>query len=145
MPKKHGRHTAAFLLLFLADGPSYGALLLKRLENEIPYCFSDSAIVYRSLQEMERSGLIEGRWEMPDTGQPRKWYAITAKGEKELAAQAEDIRQRHANLEFFLSRYQARANAKDNTAARAGHRAGDEAHNPAAAAQPAEGRHADER
>lgn len=46
----------AFLLLLLADTPCYGALLLTRLQTELPYCFCDSAIVYRSLQEMEKNG-----------------------------------------------------------------------------------------
>lgn len=105
MPKKHGRHTPAFLLLFLADGPSYGALLLTRLQTELPYCLSDSAIVYRSLQEMEKNGLVETSWEMRETDQPRKWYTITPKGMLALEEQAQDVRQRQANFEFFLSRY----------------------------------------
>ncbi|WP_407305764.1 PadR family transcriptional regulator [Desulfosporosinus sp. SB140] len=105
MFKKHGRHTPAFLLLFLEDAPSYGALLLTRLQNELPYCFSDSANVYRCLQEMEKDGSVETHWETRESGQPRKWYTITAKGRQELKEQAEDIRQRRANFEFFLSRY----------------------------------------
>lgn len=107
MPKKHGRHAPAFLLLLLADTPCYGALLLTRLQTELPYCFCDSAIVYRSLQEMEKNGSIESSWETRESGQPRKWYTITPKGMQDLKEQAEDIRQRHANFEFFLSHYKA--------------------------------------
>ena len=103
--RKHGRHTPAFLLLFLADGSSYGATLLKRLETEPPWCYSDSAIVYRSLQEMEKNGLVETCWETPETGQPRKWYKITPKGMSALEDYAQDIRRRHANLDYFLSQY----------------------------------------
>ena len=113
MSKKHGRHTAAFLLLLLAEGPYYGAMLLTKLQNELPRCFSDSAIVYRSLQEMEKNGLAETTWEMRETGQPRKWYTITGKGRQELREQAEDIRQRQANFEFFLQRYSVLNNEKD--------------------------------
>jgi PadR family transcriptional regulator, regulatory protein PadR len=105
MSRKHGRHTPAFLLLFLADGPSYGALLLSRMQTELPHCFSDSAIVYRSLQEMEKNGLVEINWENPDNGAPRKWYTITSAGRSALAEFAEDIRQRRANFEYFLSHY----------------------------------------
>ncbi|MDQ7095230.1 PadR family transcriptional regulator [Desulfosporosinus sp. PR] len=107
MPKKHGRHTPAFLLLFLEDAPSYGALLLTRLQNELPYCFSDSANVYRCLQELEKNGSAETHWETRENGQPRKWYTITAKGRQELSVYAEDIRQRRANFEFFFSHYKA--------------------------------------
>jgi PadR family transcriptional regulator, regulatory protein PadR len=103
--KKHGRHTPAFLLLLLADSPSYGALLLTRLQNDLPYCFSDSANVYRCLQEMEKNKLVKTHWETRESGQPRKWYTITSQGRSALREQAEDIRQRLANFEFFQSRY----------------------------------------
>jgi len=105
MPKKHGRHTSAFLLLLLADSPSYGALLLSKLQSELPHCFSDSPDVYRCLQKMEDDGLVETNWEPQETGQPRKWYSITPKGMQALNEQAEDIRLRHANFEFFLAHY----------------------------------------
>ena len=106
MPNKHGRHTPAFLLLFLIDAPSYGALLLKRLETELPHVFSDSAIVYRSLQDLEKRGWVNTSWEMKETGQPRKWYTITPAGKQALAEFAEDISKRQANFEYFLNRYQ---------------------------------------
>ena len=105
MDKKHGRHTSAFLLLLLSEGPSYGALLLTRMQTELPHCFSDSPDVYRCLQKMEDDGLVEINWETQDTGQPRKWYKMTQKGMQALAEQAEDIRSRHANFEFFLAHY----------------------------------------
>ncbi|OLN32595.1 Transcriptional regulator, PadR family [Desulfosporosinus metallidurans] len=113
MSKKHGRHTPAFLLLLLADAPSYGGLLLTRLETELPYVFSDSAIVYRSLQEMEKNGSVESSWETRESGQPRKWYTITPKGKQDLKEQAEDIRQRYANFEYFLSHYKALSQDND--------------------------------
>jgi len=106
MLKKHGRHTPAFLLLFLTDAPSYGALLLTRLQAELPHCFADSASVYRSLQKMEKNSFVETSWETTETGQPRKWYSITPKGILALQEQAQDIRQRHANFKFFLSHYE---------------------------------------
>jgi PadR family transcriptional regulator PadR len=110
MSKKHGRHTPAFLLLFLSEAPAYGALLLTRLKNELPYCFSDSAIIYRSLQEMEKSGLVETNWEIRESGQPRKWYTITVQGHSALAEYAEDIRKRRENFDFFLSHFKDHEN-----------------------------------
>jgi len=105
LAKKTGRHTPAFLLLLLAEGPAYGAQLLARLETDLPHCFADSADVYRSLQEMERNGLVETSWETREAGQPRKWYAITPQGMLALQEHARDIRLRQKNLEFFLARY----------------------------------------
>jgi len=107
MYKKHGRHTYAFLLLLLSEGPSYGALLLTRLQTELPHCFSDSPDVYRCLQKMENNGLVETNWDTQNTGQPRKWYTITKIGIKVLQEQAEDILFRHANFEFFITRYKS--------------------------------------
>lgn len=105
MAKSHGRHTPAFLLLMLSEGPSYGAQLLSRLETELPHCFSDSAIVYRSLTQMAQNGLVESRWVPEESGRPRRWYAITKKGRQALGDYADDIRRRVANLSFFLERY----------------------------------------
>lgn len=106
MNKKSGRHTPAFLLLFLSQAPAYGAALFSKMKEELPHCFADSAIVYRSLQEMEKQGLVETKWEMVAEGQPRKWYKITDTGIAALADFAIDIKQRRENMDFFLSRYQ---------------------------------------
>lgn len=114
MRKKHGRHIPAFLLLFLAEAPAYGASLLTRLQTELPYCFSDSAVVYRTLQEMEKNELVETSWEMRESGQPRKWYTITPKGKEALIKEAEDVRRRQANFEFFLNHFEA-LKLSDNT------------------------------
>ena len=107
MTKKHGRHTSAFLLLLLSDAPSYGALLLTRLQTELPHFFSDSADVYRCLQDMKKNGLVETNWETQETGQPRKWYTITTKGRQTLKEQSEDIRLRLANFKYFIAHYEA--------------------------------------
>ncbi|WP_455382293.1 PadR family transcriptional regulator [Salinispira pacifica] len=105
MSKTHGRHTPAFLLLLLKDGPSYGAQMLSRLKAELPFCLSDSAIVYRSLKKMEEDGLVATRWVPEESGQPRKWYSLNEKGRAALDDYAEDIRRRLRNLQFFLERY----------------------------------------
>ncbi|MBV7272891.1 PadR family transcriptional regulator [Clostridium sp. PL3] len=105
MTKRYGRHTPAFLLLQLVDSPAYGGMLMKRLEKELPYCFSDSAMVYRSLKDMEDSGLVKTSWETKETGKPIKWYTITTKGLEMLDELAKDIKKRHDNFEYFLSKY----------------------------------------
>ena len=105
MPKKYGRHTSAFLLLFLAEASSYGAQLFARMQSELPNCFSDSADVYRCMQDMEKKGLVEARWETLESGQPRKWYEITSKGKEALEEQANDIKKRQENFAYFLKHY----------------------------------------
>lgn len=105
MAKTHGRHTPAFLLLLLTDGPSYGAQLLARLQSELPHCRSDSAIVYRSLTKLEGGGFVQASWLADESGRPRKWYSITESGKAKLAEYADDIEHRVENLRFFLDRY----------------------------------------
>lgn len=102
---KKRTHLPAFLLLFLIESPDYGAGLLEKLKNELPYFLTDSSSVYRSLQEMEDKGLVETKWELSAEEIPRKWYYITPKGLDELESYAGDILQRHANLSLFLNKY----------------------------------------
>ncbi len=105
MTQRNGRHTSAFLLLQLAESPAYGGMLIKKLEEELPCCFSDSAIIYRSLKDMESKDLVRTEWETRNSGSPVKWYYITQKGLEMLDLMADDIRKRHANLEHFLSKF----------------------------------------
>ena len=71
----------------------------------MPHCFSDSADVYRCLNELEQRGCISAKWEIPETGQPRKWYKITKMGREALAECAEDISKRQKNFNFFTAHY----------------------------------------
>ena len=103
---KNSRHTSAFLLLFLAEAPAYGAQLLTRMNSDLPFCFSDSPSVYRSLQELEDNKLVEARWETTGVSQPRKWYSLTPKGWDALEDFKEDILKRRANFTFFLHHYE---------------------------------------
>lgn len=56
--KHTGRHTGAFLLLFLAEGDSYGGKLLQRCEEELPINPIDSAIIYRTLQKIKKTKVL---------------------------------------------------------------------------------------
>jgi len=53
MKCKPGRHVAAFILLFLAEKPSYGFELLRDFETNLPINIIDSAAIYRALKKME--------------------------------------------------------------------------------------------
>ncbi|HEX9052035.1 MAG TPA: PadR family transcriptional regulator [Anaeromyxobacter sp.] len=110
-PRRNGRHTPAFVLLFLSERPAHGAQLFARMRAELPRCFADSAGLYRSLQSLEREGSVKAAWEAPRSGAPRKVYEITRKGRAALRAFADDIRQREANFRFFLARLGSRGEA----------------------------------
>lgn len=106
--KKKGqnyRHTPAFILLLLAQADAYGAALLNRLENELPNYRTDSAIIYRSLQDLEKAGAVEFYWDHEQSGPGKKWYKITAIGKELLKEYRKDIAMRHQNLSYFLETY----------------------------------------
>lgn len=99
------RHAPAFILLFLAREDLYGAALLSKMQIEIPFCYADSAVVYRTLQDLEEDGAVESYWETDTSGPAKKWYRIKGKGLEKLAEFNEDIETRKKNFEYFLDSY----------------------------------------
>lgn len=51
---RYFRHTPAFILLYLAQKPAYGALLFKRFEEDIPFNLIDTPALYRALNNLEK-------------------------------------------------------------------------------------------
>jgi PadR family transcriptional regulator PadR len=74
------------VLAILAEGDSYGYAILKRVRE-----LSDGALewtdgmLYPVLHRLERSGLVESRWEKAESGRRRKYYRLTAAGRRQLA------------------------------------------------------------
>jgi len=106
MPKhRSGRHAPAFVLLFLARQEACGLDLLKSLQAELPQGRFDSAIVYRSLANLEKDGAVISSWDTSGSGPARKNYAITATGRALLAAFRDDIASSLECLAFFLDTF----------------------------------------
>ncbi|MGJ7922235.1 PadR family transcriptional regulator [Neobacillus sp. LXY-4] len=103
---KSGRHTPAFLLLFLAKSPNYGGQLLKMCEENLFANSIDSAILYRTLNNLEENGAICAYWESDNDGNQRKWYKLTELGWQQLAEFYEDIKARQRNLDYFIHNYE---------------------------------------
>ena len=106
MKLKSGRHGAAFILLLLAQKPSYGFELLKELEHRMPLNVMDSAAIYRSLKTLENNGSVEAEWDTSEAGAAKKIYSITKDGLVELQEFKNDIDLRRKNLDFFLTEYE---------------------------------------
>jgi len=103
--KQAYRHTPAFILLFLAKSDLYGAALLNVLNTKLPQYNTDSAVIYRSLQELEETGAVTSYWETDTSGPAKKWYKITKIGWSQLGEFNQDIEMRVKNLEYFLTAY----------------------------------------
>ena len=74
------------VLAILAAGDSYGYAILKRVRElsggELNWT---DGMLYPVLHRLERSGLIEARWDQAKSGRRRKYYRVTEAGRKQLA------------------------------------------------------------
>jgi PadR family transcriptional regulator, regulatory protein PadR len=74
------------VLAILAEGDSYGYAILQRVRElsggELEWT---DGMLYPVLHRLERSGLVESRWEKAETGRKRKYYRVTAAGHEQLA------------------------------------------------------------
>lgn len=74
------------VLAILAEGDSYGYAILKRVrdlsDGELEWT---DGMLYPVLHRLERSGLVESRWEKAESGRRRKYYRVTGAGLEQLA------------------------------------------------------------
>jgi PadR family transcriptional regulator PadR len=77
--------TDHLLLVLMGQQPMYGYQIIKELDNRSQGYFKfKEGTLYPALHRMEKSKLIEGKWAISPTGRQRRYYHITAKGEKLL-------------------------------------------------------------
>ncbi len=79
-PRLHGDLLASSLLAFLRNWPAYGYQLVRELSKAGLPAF-DSATVYRTLRQLERSGLVSSFWDTSESGPARRMYSLTRAGE----------------------------------------------------------------
>lgn len=74
------------VLAILADEDSYGYAILQRVRElsggELEWT---DGMLYPVLHRLERSGLVESRWEKAESGRKRKYYRVTKAGREQLA------------------------------------------------------------
>lgn len=79
-PRLQGDLLASSLLAFLRNWPAYGYQLVRELSKAGLPAF-DSATVYRTLRQLERSGLVSSFWDTSESGPARRMYSLTRAGE----------------------------------------------------------------
>ena len=79
-PRLHGDLLASSLLAFLRNWPAYGYQLVRELSNAGLPAF-DSATVYRTLRQLERSGFVSSFWDTSESGPARRMYSLTKAGD----------------------------------------------------------------
>lgn len=76
------------VLHLLESREMYGYELVEALDRRSDGVLAmGQSTVYPLLYNLEAKGLVRSRWEKSESGRKRKYYALTRKGTKELAAQ----------------------------------------------------------
>lgn len=93
MQKKIPRGLITYLILrIMAEEPTYGYELVKRLEEKSRgHWNAKYGAVYGALERLEENGHIR---RVPGQGEDRKYYALTPSGQEKLQRMQEDIKQR---------------------------------------------------
>ena len=100
-PRLHGELLATSLLAFLRGWNGHGYELAKRLSDSGLPPF-DVGTIYRTLRQLERSGLVSSLWDMSPSGPARRTYSLTQAGETFLNAWT-DVLQTYQRV--FLSAF----------------------------------------
>lgn len=81
-----GASAKSLILSVLAQGESYGYVILQRIEVLSDGALScDDSTLYPVLHRLKKQGLLASSWRQADNQRRRKYYALTAKGKKALA------------------------------------------------------------
>jgi DNA-binding PadR family transcriptional regulator len=82
----------AVVMEVLCRKAMYGYELSEELERRSKNIFTlGKGTLYPLLYNLEAKGLVKGTWDTGPTGRDRKYYALTAKGESELAKSREQL------------------------------------------------------
>lgn len=101
-PRLHGELLSTSLLAFLKNWNAYGYQLTQRLaEAGMPEF--DSGTVYRTLRQLEKTGMVSSFWDTSESGPARRMYSLTSAGELFLSGWIETLRNYQAILQKALT------------------------------------------
>ncbi len=96
------------MLVLLAEGPAHGYALVGQLEEMGVYSGElDFGQVYRTLRDLELTGLVKSTWSNEPAGPQRRDYKLTEAGYAALDEWAAVMRERARLMEEFDARYLA--------------------------------------
>ncbi|HEX5478435.1 MAG TPA: helix-turn-helix transcriptional regulator [Dehalococcoidia bacterium] len=81
----HGDLLTTTLLAFLRNWNAYGYQLAQQLAEAGLPAF-DSGTVYRTLRQLEKTGLVSSFWDTSESGPARRMYSLTKAGELFLSS-----------------------------------------------------------
>ena len=78
--RMHGDLLTTTLLAFLRNWNAYGYQLAQQLAQAGLPAF-DSGTVYRTLRQLEKTGLVSSFWDTSESGPARRMYSLTKAGD----------------------------------------------------------------
>jgi PadR family transcriptional regulator len=101
---RRGRWVEPFVLLLVAQGPTYGYKLIGELDElGVAPEGIDPGMVYRTLRSMDADGLVTTEWGL-EGDQPRREYRLTEAGACALEDWMDVMTERKRLIEHFLER-----------------------------------------
>ena len=91
------------VLAMLAGGEFYGFDLVRSL-GAVDGMVTSEGTIYPLLSRLVREGLVATTWRDSPTGPPRKYYALTRAGQRELADFRDEWEQFRDSVDAILSK-----------------------------------------
>ncbi len=93
------------VLRTLADGPMHGYGITRAIEarsgDVLPI---EDAALYKALRRLEAIGALDSQWGVSDNNRRARFYRLTARGRRELQAEAETWRRFAAAIQGVLGK-----------------------------------------
>lgn len=95
--------TEIALLRLLCERSMYGYEIAQELERRSEgYLAAQEGLLYPTLHRLEKEGLLQAEWRPGEGGPRRKYYALTPRGHKALAASLAEWRRFRDRLTSLL-------------------------------------------
>lgn len=113
--RMHGDLLTTTLLAFLRNWNAYGYQLAQQLAEAGLPAF-DSGTVYRTLRQLERTGLVSSFWDTSESGPARRVYSLTKAGDIFLSSWIDVLGRYQAVLQKTIEGLEPRARDNDESA-----------------------------
>jgi len=111
-PRLRGELLATSILASLRDWDAHGYELSKRLESSGLPPF-DSGTIYRTLRQLEETGLLSSFWDTSASGPARRMYSLTKAGELFLSGWIDVLQKYQTFLQNAASGLQSKIEVAD--------------------------------
>ena len=106
--RMHGDLLTTTLLAFLRNWNAYGYQLSQQLAQAGLPAF-DSGTVYRTLRQLEKTGLVSSFWDTSESGPARRMYSLTKAGDVFLSGWIDVLSRYQAVLQKTISDIEPKA------------------------------------